>query len=311
MSIIFYHKNCLDGFASAMVARKYFGDNAEYVPIQYGDDPLQLANCDDKAVYFIDFSIPPEKVLELSAHARKIIIIDHHETAVRKLQENESELGLKCGCPIAMHFDMDKSGARMAWDYFFGGQDAPRSILMIEDRDLWRFNYPETKAFNAAMASRSFDFEEWGKVFDLDSELPSTNISTLVQEGRALLRQQAKSVDILAAHASYRGICGYKVPCVNASYMFASDLGNLLSLDAPFAAIFTIALDEEKIIFSLRSSKDYFGHVNVAEIAEQFGGGGHKHSAGFAISLVEQYQIIDWLGGYNGADLRLYLEEDD
>lgn len=46
------------------------------------------------------------------------------------------------------------------------------------------------------------------------------------------------------------------------------------------------------IAYSLRSCAEYAGHVDVSEVARQFGGGGHRHAAGFrAASIV--HEIVD------------------
>jgi nanoRNase/pAp phosphatase (c-di-AMP/oligoRNAs hydrolase) len=60
--------------------------------------------------------------------------------------------------------------------------------------------------------------------------------------------------------------------------MYASDAGNILSEGRAFAATY---YDTDKSrVFSLRSSK---GGVDVGEVAKLFGGGGHKHAAGFSV----------------------------
>lgn len=34
--LVLHHANCADGFTAAWCAWRYFGDDAEYVPVQYG-----------------------------------------------------------------------------------------------------------------------------------------------------------------------------------------------------------------------------------------------------------------------------------
>jgi nanoRNase/pAp phosphatase (c-di-AMP/oligoRNAs hydrolase) len=60
--------------------------------------------------------------------------------------------------------------------------------------------------------------------------------------------------------------------------MFASDIGNLLSEDVPFAASYFDS--EHSRMFSLRSRP---GGLNVSLIAERYNGGGHEHAAGFKV----------------------------
>ncbi|WP_272872913.1 DHHA1 domain-containing protein, partial [Vibrio anguillarum] len=74
-------------------------------------------------------------------------------------------------------------------------------------------------------------------------------------------------------------IAGYLVPTLNCNYMFASDTGNIMAIGVPFSATYQETGD--RIKYSLRSVED--GGIDVSEIAAKFGGGGHKHAAGFSI----------------------------
>ena len=48
--VVLYHNNCTDGFSSAWVAWKKFGNKAEYIGIGLDDSPLRgLIN---KEIYF-------------------------------------------------------------------------------------------------------------------------------------------------------------------------------------------------------------------------------------------------------------------
>jgi hypothetical protein len=40
--IVFYHENCIDGFASAYVAWKKFKNKAEYIPLSHNNDPESI-----------------------------------------------------------------------------------------------------------------------------------------------------------------------------------------------------------------------------------------------------------------------------
>jgi uncharacterized protein len=84
-----------------------------------------------------DFSFPKAVIERLVGQGTRLEIHDHHESARRDIE----------GFPFC-HFDMDKSGARLAWEYFFPLLDPPQWLLYVEDRDLWRFKYDQTIAFS-------------------------------------------------------------------------------------------------------------------------------------------------------------------
>ena len=42
-TLVLYHANCPDGFGAALAAWKHFGNEAEYVPVQYGKEPPDVS----------------------------------------------------------------------------------------------------------------------------------------------------------------------------------------------------------------------------------------------------------------------------
>ena len=101
-----YHKNCTDGFGSALAAHYKFGDSAMYIPVNYGEPvPSEIKEGDE--IYIVDFSFPRD-VLEKLAESHKVQVIDHHKTA---------EAALK-GLDYCL-FDMKHSGAVLTWQFLF------------------------------------------------------------------------------------------------------------------------------------------------------------------------------------------------
>ena len=103
-------------------------------------------------------------------------------------------------------------------------------------------------------------------------------------EGMAILRAQERQVERIIAHAEPREIAGQIVPVLNSS-VHHSEIGEALGEGVPFVAIYH---DEPggRRAWALRSR---FGSdpvaVDVAGVARQFGGGGHRASAGFQTDL--------------------------
>ena len=58
--LVIYHDSCADGFGAAFAAWLKLGDEAEYLPMQYGakTDVLQEHQPDGREVYVLDFSFP-------------------------------------------------------------------------------------------------------------------------------------------------------------------------------------------------------------------------------------------------------------
>lgn len=270
--ICIYHGNCADGFGAAYAVWKRFGDEVEYIAGTYGMTPPDVAG---KAVLLVDFSFKREVIEEMLKTAAAIFIIDHHKTAIDDLMPL---LTGDSSYVIDAFFDIERSGAMLAWQHYHGGTP-PALIEHIQDRDLWRFKLPGTREIQAALFSYPYDFEMWDKLVHMPTE-------QLISDGAAIERKHFKDIDELLGVTQRRMIiAGFNVPVANLPYTFSSDAGHKMGKHEPFAACYYDT--PQGRCFSLRSTE---GGVDVGEIAKQYGGGGHKHAAGFTlkISMLEE-----------------------
>lgn len=262
LPLCIYHHNCADGFAAAWAVRRYFAGLVEFHPGIYGDAPPDVCG---RQVIIVDFSYKRDVMLQLIEQAASVLIIDHHQTAQAELQDLPAK--------ARTVFDMNKSGAMLTWEHLFPGEMAPLLFDHIQDRDLWRFALPMTHEVMAAVFSHSMTFDEW-------DALMHKPVLDLEHEGRAILRKHKADVAQLVDNATrWVTLAGVAVPSANVPWMYASDVGAVLAQGNPFAA--TWYDDEDGRRWSLRSAPD---GADVAAIAEQFGGGGHKHAAGFRMT---------------------------
>ena len=167
------------------------------------------------------------------------------------------------------HFDMTKSGAMLAWEFFHPGKDHPKFIGYIEDRDLWKWELPYSKEFAAAFDMVPFEFEEFEK-FEDDSVFDDA-----VKRGSYILAYAKTVVKKICDKAVKRRFRGYDVLVVNASH-WISEIGSSLSPNCDFAVIWYYSHSSNATKVSLRS---FYDSVDVSEIAKKFGGGGHKKAA--------------------------------
>jgi oligoribonuclease NrnB/cAMP/cGMP phosphodiesterase (DHH superfamily) len=298
-----YHANCADGFGAAWAIWKFFGHgNVDFHPGVYQDPPPDVADCD---VILVDFSYKRQVLLEMAQTARSILILDHHKSAAEELRDFEppenpvlsgynperiAQHAWECDqLPVRALFDMSRSGAMLAWNYFFPNQAAPRLLRHIEDRDLWRFELENTREIQAALFSYPYDFEVWDM---LVSDVQIDGGDALAMEGEAIERKHFKDIHELIRAAAYRTvIAGHDVPVLNAPYFYSSDAGHIMAQGEPFAACYYDTADHR--IYSLRSSDK---GLDVSVIAGLFGGGGHRNAAGFKVP--------------HGADISLEAERD-
>lgn len=265
-TLCIYHGGCDDGFGAAYAVWKALGaDNVEFHAGVYQNPPPDVSGRD---VVIVDFSYKRPVLAEMSLKAKRLRVLDHHKTAAEDLgMDGDPPL---TGCEI--QFDMDRCGAMMAWNYFHPNTPAPRFFEYLQDRDLWRKQLPCCDEFTAALRSYPQDFDVWDR-------LVNSSHTELIDQGLAIQRYYRTLIDAAKGHAYRRDIAGYNVPVVNASLFMASELAGELAAGEPFAAVY--AESPDRIIYSLRSRAP--DGVDVSAIAKRWGGGGHKHAAGFSV----------------------------
>ena len=268
--ICIYHANCTDGFAAACVVNYALDGDVELHPAQYGDSPPDVQG---RKVIIVDFSYKRPVMQDIIDKAASVVVLDHHQSAEKELQGLEFPPNKR----VRVEFDMNACGAVLAWRRYFSAAPVPMLLRHIQDRDLWQFKLLDTEAVIAALRSYPMNVDLWTD-FILDDDA----IKDLVIEGEAINRKFKMDLEhLLDNHVYPAELAGYTVPVLNAPPMFASEAGNRMAkderfADTPFAVVYCDLPD--KRIFSLRSAEH---GIDVSEIAERFGGGGHKHAAGF------------------------------
>lgn len=264
IDIVIFHGHCADGFGAAIVAKKHY-PNAIFHPGFHGDNPPE--NIEGKDILIADFSYKRNVLIQMASKAKSILILDHHKSAEADLKDLPCE-------NVTTIFDMNRSGAMITWDYLNPGLEAPMIIKHIQDRDLWRFAIEGTKEISAALFSYEYDLDAWTAFIDFDlSEM-------LIAEGRTLVRKQDKDVkEMISKYGHEMEIYGQRVPAMNTSYFYSSDVGSEMAKGKPFAACYF--MDSNWVYFSLRSNNE---GMDVSVIASYYGGGGHRNASGFKIS---------------------------
>ena len=279
-----YHGNCADGFAAAWVVSKALSaENVEFHPGVYQEPPPDVTGRD---VIMVDFSYKRPVLDEMALAAHSILILDHHKTSAADLADLPptpkwsiwqgcgigDDPPLSLGLRVRAVFDMDRSGAGMAWDYFFPDLARPALLNHIEDRDLWRFALDGTREIQANIFSHPYDFEVWNRLMAADPQ-------SLRAEGQAIERKHFKDIaELVGVTKRSMVIGGVEVPVANLPYTLTSDAGHQMATAHPSKIGVCYWDTPAGRVFSLRSTED---GPDVSDIAKQYGGGGHAHAAGF------------------------------
>ncbi len=290
--VLIYHDNCDDGFAAAWVVHKKWGDAVQYLPSNYGQ-PVPNFDPSGKEILIADFSFTLEQCEDVAGRGGRILMLDHHKTAqealsgfhqiVRPTIDNVDRCFDRMAGTwrenVLVEFDMNRSGARMVWDFAFPGEEAAELILAVEDRDLWRFARPDTKLVSMYLRSLDRDFVQW----DAAAALYGDDPERFLREAAAIKRFYDQRIKEICATAGTQHFYGHDGVAVTYAcpYDFVSDTCHAL-LDmyptAPFAV--AVVQNRDGITYSLRSRDE---RADVSEIAKNNGGGGHRNAAGFRV----------------------------
>lgn len=284
---LFTHTD-LDGIGCEILARLAFKD-IDVIRCNYNNINEKVENEIDneeyKKIFITDISVNKEIADKLNVISDKVILLDHHVTA---LFLNEYSYAL-------VQVDDDKIG-KMSGTYLFyeylnknikefdsNNKLVKYLVELIRRYDTWEwkeiYNDINAKKLNDLMYMMGQDdFIE----YVLEKALKEELLFDL--KAITMLDMKQKEIDnyIKLKNKSLKEIelLGYKVGIVFADN-YISELGNTLSelhTDLDFIAIINISSG----VISYRTNKD---NINLSDIAKFFGGGGHPKASGSTIDI--------------------------
>ena len=278
-TVCMYHGNCFDGIASAWVVQRKYPD-AICIPALYGvsnrnefynaigQENMSVERVINTRLVMVDYSSNREDMIGLHKWFQgNFICIDHHKTAQ-----------LACEGLDFCVFDMEESGASLAWRHYFPDEPMPRLIKYVKDRDLWQFRLAQSHQVNAFIHSYPMTIEAYGGLVEYLED--DDNFYIAQQQGVAILRYKEQMVENICMSAEI--IDG--IPTVNTSVLFSEVPERLLEIfpTAPYARYYYDRIKDGIRQWGLRSKGDF----DVSEVARDNGGGGHKNAAGYTERLL-------------------------
>jgi nanoRNase/pAp phosphatase (c-di-AMP/oligoRNAs hydrolase) len=274
--VCFYHAGCPDGFAAAWSVRRAWGGGGRYVARSH-DDPLPLEELEDALVVFVDIAVDNPQLQALSEVASHIVLLDHHVSAKLRYQSDLETVNRLEDAGHEIYFDLDHSGAVLAWHYFHP-DDAPPALLdYVEDQDLWNWKLVGSEEVNAAIASYPREFEAW-------DALAQRSPKDLMREGEPIVRANKMEVRRAIQKTQPILIAGERLEAVNATSnrsAIGHELAKRMAFGPAWGCVYRVSGGQvHATLYSI-------GDLDVSEIATQLGGGGHRNAAGFTVSLEE------------------------
>lgn len=273
---ILYHHPCSDGTGAKYAAWKKYGNSATYIGVEYKKPMPELES--GAEVYIIDFSYPKQELRKLHARSEKLVVLDHHKSAMDDL----------VGEPYAT-FNMDKSGAVLAWEYFHPDKPVPSLLEMIQDRDLWRWKVPNSKNFLNYLESYGHDVETWDAVAEPTQSMFDAG-ATISAYQLSLIQKATQENELL--FFTWPGT-KFKTAMLNTTN-FPSEIGNAICMkyDVDFSTSYFISKDGV-VCLSFRSLNTVDEPFDVIQIASKVNGGGHRTSSGGRTTLTHLQFLID------------------
>jgi oligoribonuclease NrnB/cAMP/cGMP phosphodiesterase (DHH superfamily) len=276
--LIYYHDDN-DGCCSAAVAGNCYDRNEfaiKFVAINYGKESWNEGEISAaEKVWLLDFT--SDKMDDFAkVCGPKLIWIDHHRTAMEKfpdLWNSENIPGIR---------SIEKAACVLTWEYTHPGYvSPPEAVAYIGDKDIWKFEYSETRAFSSgfSLMVKTPDDPLWDVLLGSSSEYEDA-VYKMISIGELLLESQNYKLQ----KAFDRGVdClfhNWKARLVNTTGNI-SELGEFIYMKPEYDIAVMWQAVEDMVVFSLRSDSGNPDSPNCAEIAQQYGGGGHKNAAGF------------------------------
>ena len=278
--LVLYHgRNCPDGFAAALAAWLFYEGKAEMLGLDHGDikSVTDLPALEGRAVYILDFSFDEVILRGIEERAAKLVMLDHHKSAAEKLT------GFACRCGV-VHFDMSKSGARLAWEFFQPNRAVPDLVRFVEDRDIWVWQYPESPAFLAALDMEPMDFPRWAEIAAFSPD----QLTAFMARGHAMDEKFAKLCADIAEGAQPISFNGQQGLMVNAPGVFHSLVGDTLAKQSGTFALLWTAGKGGVVKVGLRSRSGF----DCIPLAESMKGGGHAQACGFKMGVQRLPELL-------------------
>lgn len=287
--LIIYHEVkpgifCMDGLGAAWVCSKAL-PSPEYLGYSYGLPEPVLTN--HSMVFIVDFSFKHRIIEAWSKKGIKVVLLDHHKTALNDLASLSSVVSngvLKHKEQnFLAYFNQAECGSTIAWKYFFRDQSMPPFLAYIRDRDLGKYELPYSEQIKSAItkATRGKDLEYSFQALDQIATYDSDRlISWGIENGQQAFENRTAKIDTILRlrpieEKVINGVRFGTITLKKSDVSYYSDVGRrLYKLRPEFEFVALLMPFENKI--SMRSRNDGY---DVESLAIKFSGGGHFSAA--------------------------------
>lgn len=267
---ICFHHNDPDGRASGAIVRYALGPDVQLIESDYDSTPIPWdIVAQAEKVIVVDFSFPIDVMVNL-AEGRELVWIDHHKSAIAELT------GIADDWPGIR--DISEAACVLTWKYFFPERPVPEAIVLIGDRDIWRWSEENTGSFNESLYNQDHEAGDTAFWKPLLENNPST-LKKMIEEGAWLREISLRNVERLMTARSFEvRFEGHHTLAANVNGN--GDIGNY-GRERDYDIVYCYVDQMQDGVLTTNVTL-YSAKVDVSVIAQRYGGGGHAGAAGFS-----------------------------
>lgn len=269
---VFYHGADNDGKLSGAIVKLKYPD-IQMCPITHGMEfPFHDIKFKER-VYMCDYSLSPHEMKKLLTLS-DFVWLDHHISAIRDCK--------KYNLKINGFRSIKNSACYWTWKYIFPNTPVPKIVQLVSDFDIWNIsdnkyetimNYALESYINEPNTDDGFFL--WKELLlNCDKEI----LDKLYRIGNHIYRyNKIKNYKYAKNNCISFKFFGYNAVALNcnSNSLIFDDVYE--ELNNPEIMITFNMTKQGKWALSLYSKHDY---VNCEQIAQKYGGGGHKSASG-------------------------------
>lgn len=267
----FYHKSDFDGYCSGAIIKNKF-HNCEMIGVDYENNINEFNMKLNEVVFVVDFGFKKEEMIQLNNKV-ELYWIDHHKTNIDWVKKNNFI------CSGGQLFSNKCAACELVWNYCYPNKKLPESVKLLSLYDVWDHRDINTLYFQYGM--RSIDdiapsndkqiINFWNNVLNddilhsiIDDGITCYNFEMIQNKKIAKEMAYVKEFEKLTAVVINKPYSNSKV----FDSVYDENIHDIMIL---------FGYKNGKYKYSLYSKND----IDVSKIAKKYGGGGHKHAAGF------------------------------
>lgn len=289
------HHNDLDGRCAAnIVALKYgmskFENENSFYEADYVDKLTSFIYeiKEDEEIFIVDYSFSESTIDQLDAILHKtqnVVWIDHHASSLKLIETNPKYNS------IAGIRQNGISGAALTYMYLYDCEfsKVPEYIQIVSDFDCWQFNFGErTMCFKFGIETYDYSPKSyiWVKLKEESDSNMDEFLNSIIDIGTIIYEYSKMEYKEYCDKYSYESVIfGNKCLVVNrksGSPIFGDKINE-------YPVVMCWCFNGKTYDYSIYSENP---SIDCSEIAELYGGGGHKGAAGFNLDIMPFTEVF-------------------